>query len=101
MLLPGSYLVATMLLAMWGRQAIGGLRLALGVGWDWAELNPKGIASLMPSPFLQPSPREVALQILAAWDILVRFEVECARGADTNVGARAPGSAPEQRGESP
>ena len=41
-----------------------------------------------PSPFLQPSPQEVALQIVAAWDIPVRFEVECARGADTNV--RAP-----------
>ena len=41
-----------------------------------------------PSPFLQPSPREVALQVLAALDILVRFEVECATGADKNV--RAP-----------
>ena len=48
MLLPGSYHVATMLLAMWGRQAIGGIRLALGGGWDWAGLNPEGIASLSP-----------------------------------------------------
>ena len=37
-----------MLLAMWGRQAIGGIRLALGGGWDWAGLNPEGIASLSP-----------------------------------------------------
>jgi len=83
MLLPGSYQGTRYVgpIGDRGHPACSGGWLGLGgaqARWDC-------ITDAHPSPFLQPSPREVALQILAGLNILVRFEVDCARGADTNV----------------
>ena len=55
-----------------------------------------------PEPItFQPLPWRPLRPVFRRADRLVRFEVDCARGADTNVRARAPVRALTWRGESP